>query len=163
MVRLLVMPASHCPEVGTRWTHEYVILNFARRWPRTLSRANQQPKQVRCIKKVMWWHPNHTRWFTNYNVYTKATQIWEFSLMCLPANATRRRTALQNCSTLNEEDALRLAFYVARYTHETRELPNSAVFANIVVPSQCHRTIIRWLHIFTFYYIIFTFCVGLYY
>ena len=32
------------------------------------------------------------------------------------------------------------------HTYETRELPNSAVFADIVVPSQFHRTIIRWLH-----------------
>ena len=31
-----LMPTSHCPEVGTRWTHEYGILNFARRLPRSL-------------------------------------------------------------------------------------------------------------------------------
>ena len=46
--------------------------------------------------------------------FTKATQIWEFSLSCLAANATRRRIALQNCSGLVEEDTVRLAFYVAR-------------------------------------------------
>ena len=33
-----------------------------------------------------------------------------------------------------------------RHTCETCELINSAVFANIVGPSQCHRDIIRWLH-----------------
>jgi hypothetical protein len=32
-------------------------------------------------------------------------------------------------------------------THGKRlSYPNSAVFADTVVPSQCHRTIIRWLH-----------------
>ena len=56
-----LMLASHCPEVDTRWPYEYVILNFARRWPRTWSKANQQPKQVRCLQKVTRWHPNHTR------------------------------------------------------------------------------------------------------
>ena len=25
--------ASHCPEIDRRWTYEYVILNFMRRWP----------------------------------------------------------------------------------------------------------------------------------
>ena len=56
-----LMPPSHCPEVYIRWTHDEGNLNFARRWPRTWSTANQQPKQVRCIQKVTWWHPNHTR------------------------------------------------------------------------------------------------------
>ena len=41
------------------------IWNFEFR-VRTLSRANQQPKQVRCIKKVMRWHPNHTRLYLNH-------------------------------------------------------------------------------------------------
>ena len=55
------MLASHCPELDTRWPHEYGILNFARRWPRTWSPANQQPKQLRCLQKVTRWQPNHTR------------------------------------------------------------------------------------------------------
>ena len=57
----LLMLASHCPELDTRWPHEYGILNFARRWPRTWSPANQQPKQLRCLQKVTRWQPNHTR------------------------------------------------------------------------------------------------------
>ena len=56
-----LMQASHCPELDTRWPHEYGILNFARRWPRTWSPANQQPKQLRCLQKVTRWQPNHTR------------------------------------------------------------------------------------------------------
>ena len=56
-----LMLASHCPELDTRWPHEYGILNFARRWPRTWSPANQQPKQLRCLQKVTRWQPNHTR------------------------------------------------------------------------------------------------------
>jgi hypothetical protein len=56
-----VMLASHCPEIDTRWTYEYGILNLARRWPRTWSTANEQRKQVRCQQKVTRWHPNHTR------------------------------------------------------------------------------------------------------
>ena len=55
------MLASHCPEIDTRWPYEYGILNFARRWPRTWSTANEQRKQVRCQQKVTRWHPNHTR------------------------------------------------------------------------------------------------------
>ena len=37
------------------------FVNFARRWPRTWSTANEQRKQVRCQQKVTRWHPNHTR------------------------------------------------------------------------------------------------------
>jgi hypothetical protein len=56
-----LMQASHCPEIDTRWPYEYGILNFTRRWTRTWSTANQQPKQVRCLQKVTRWHPKHTR------------------------------------------------------------------------------------------------------
>ena len=55
------MLASHCSEIGTRWSYEYGILNFARRWPQKWSTANEQRKQVRCLQKVTRWHPNHTR------------------------------------------------------------------------------------------------------
>ncbi|XP_071845296.1 uncharacterized protein [Apostichopus japonicus] len=77
------MQASHCREVDTRWPYEYGILNFARRWPRTWSTANQQPKQVRCLQKVTRWHPNHTR---------RQHEDVHFYLSSLPAghtNATR--------------------------------------------------------------------------
>jgi hypothetical protein len=66
-----VMHASPCPEIDTRWPYEYGILNFTRRWPRTWSTANQQPKQVRCLQKCTRWHPNHTRWQHEYvNLYS---------------------------------------------------------------------------------------------
>jgi hypothetical protein len=55
------MLASHCSEIDTRWPYEYGIWNFARRWPRTWSTANEQRKQVRCLQTVTRWHPNHTR------------------------------------------------------------------------------------------------------
>ena len=58
---LSLLPAWHCPEVDTRWTHEYVILNFARSWPRTWSTSNQQLKEVQCLQKVTRWHSKHTR------------------------------------------------------------------------------------------------------
>jgi len=43
---LLVMQASHCPEIDTRWACEYGIFNFTLRWPRNWSTDNHQPKQV---------------------------------------------------------------------------------------------------------------------
>ena len=33
-------PLSHCPEIDTRWTHEYGIVNFAGRWPRATHKGN---------------------------------------------------------------------------------------------------------------------------
>ena len=65
------MLASHYSEIDTRWPYEYGILNFARRWPRTWSTANEQRKQVRCLQKVTRWHPNHTwRQHEDVNFYS---------------------------------------------------------------------------------------------
>jgi hypothetical protein len=54
-------------------------------------------------------------------------------------------------SRRSQEDALRLAFYMSSYhdTWETLELLKFVVvkfFVDTVVPSRCHRTILRWLH-----------------
>ena len=46
-----IMLASHCPEVDTRWSYEYGILNFARNSPRTLISTNQQQKSLRCLPR----------------------------------------------------------------------------------------------------------------
>ena len=38
-VYIILKPVSHCPEIDTRWTHEYEIVNFARRWPEPHTKA----------------------------------------------------------------------------------------------------------------------------
>ena len=81
---LLVMLASHCPQVDTKWSYECGILNFARNSYRTLISANQQQKSLRCLPKVTRLHSNTTRRFQEgiskatlrcdfkYDIYTKA-------------------------------------------------------------------------------------------
>ena len=63
--------ASHCPEVDTRWSHEYGIKNFAQNSSRTLTSANQQQKSLRCLPKVTRLSSNTTRWYQE--CITKAT------------------------------------------------------------------------------------------
>ena len=83
------MLESHCPESDIRWTHEYEIFNFVRRWLRIWSMTKQQQRQIRCLQKVrrrqpnnIRLQPNHTRWQLNHPkdvifhqvVYPKATR-----------------------------------------------------------------------------------------
>ena len=65
--------------MDTRRPYKYGILNFAQRWPRTWSTANEQPKQVRCLQKVTRWHPNHTQ--RPHNGYT--TSYWGYDAVKL--------------------------------------------------------------------------------
>ena len=50
-----IMLASHCPEIDTRWSYEYGILNFVRRW--SLSHTWSRSKW--CLQKVSGWYPNY--------------------------------------------------------------------------------------------------------
>ena len=61
----LIMLASHCPEVDTRWSYKYEILNFARMSSRTMTPVNQQQKSLRYLPKVTRSYSNTTRrfWF----------------------------------------------------------------------------------------------------
>ena len=80
----MLMLATHCPEVDTRWSYEGGILNFARNSSRTLISANQQQKSLRCLPKVTRLHSNTTRRYREgitkatrrsyfkYDIYTKA-------------------------------------------------------------------------------------------
>ena len=80
----ILMLASHCPEVDTRWSYQCGILNFARKSSRTLISANQQQKSLRCLPKAKRLHSNTTRRFQEgitkvtrrcdfkYDIYTKA-------------------------------------------------------------------------------------------
>jgi len=47
-----VMLASHCPEIHTRWTHEYENSYFASNLPRYKSKTKLQPKKLRFLQKV---------------------------------------------------------------------------------------------------------------
>ena len=77
------MLVSHYPEVDTRWSYEYGILNFAQNSSRTLTSANQQQKTLRCLPKVTRLHSNTTKRYQEgitkatrcvfkYDIYTKA-------------------------------------------------------------------------------------------
>ena len=59
----ILMLASHCPEVDTRWSYECGILNFARNSSLTLKSANQQQKSLRCLPNVTRLHSNTTRMY----------------------------------------------------------------------------------------------------
>ena len=117
----LFKPASHCPDVDSRWTHEYGILNFVRSWPRTWKTVNKQPKQVRCLQKVTRciqkatrWHSKHTRRHFKYagflpeghtNAHEGHTKAHECTRMPHEGytNATRRRIESTIRSKLDHE------------------------------------------------------------
>jgi hypothetical protein len=99
-----VMLASHCPEIHTRWPYEYGILNFARRWPRTWSTANEQRKQVRSLQKVTRWHPNHT----------KATR-WLYDVV-LRVRCVRTRSRRRHVNLREGNLYLLTYYYINEYT-----------------------------------------------
>jgi len=48
-VLILYMLASHCPDIYTRWTHEYENSYFARSGSRYKSKTSLQPKKLQCL------------------------------------------------------------------------------------------------------------------
>ena len=117
------------------------------------SRANKQPKQVRCIEKVMRWYPNHTQWHPNHINECYTTSYWEYDAFQLGHERRQeikrwyKMDIYMNKFLYEVDKSTDLLYGQITMTRVKRvSYSHLAVFADTVVPSQFHRTIIRWLH-----------------
>jgi len=79
------MLASHCPEINTRWTHDYEKSYFARSWPRYKSKTSLQPKKLRFLQQVTRY--THEGLALTPDTITKSHPSWYF-----PQEAYRQGT-----------------------------------------------------------------------
>jgi len=84
---LTIMLASHCPEIYTRWTHEYENSYFARSWPRYKSKTSLQPKKLRFLQKVTRY--THECLAMASDTITRSHPSWYFPPRSLQAGHTK--------------------------------------------------------------------------
>jgi len=81
------MLASHCPDIHTRWTHEYENSYFARSWSRFKSKTSLQPKTLRFLQKVTRY--THEGLAMAPDTTTKSHPTWYFPPRSLQAGHTK--------------------------------------------------------------------------
>jgi hypothetical protein len=100
------------------------------------------------VQLVLWWWDNQEKEGSSIASFDAPQRTWWATLTGPAPPLTGKNCLISLCHFLlfSCSDAGLLYVHVTMTHGKRLSYPYSAVFADTVVPSRCHRTIIRWVH-----------------